>query len=247
MHSIATEISGLLNATEAAKVLSIDRGTIERLTNRGLLRKYFSDQHMSPLYHPRELSDFLGRLRRHSSSTGDPSDLVDIPTAARRVRMPIARVVAMLLEGKSALHAADPETAAFKNFRVSVVALRESAAQDPEGTVNPTQAAKKLRVNVRTIRDLLDKKHLNSRMIREKSSGRERRYVCSVSLERFMREHITVVGLAEQTGRLPGAEAILQLDRGVQPIELHSRCNTIFRRKDVAPEQPQFVNSSLAL
>lgn len=52
-------------------------------------------------------------------------------------------------------------------------------------------------------------------------------------IEEFSAEYITVVDLAAQSGRLPGAEAILQTGRGVQPLALDTRCDTIFRRCDL--------------
>lgn len=74
---------------------------------------------------------------------------------------------------------------------------------------------------------------MEARLVREQRTARTRRYVTSRSVEKFAAEYITVTELAAQSGRLPGAEAIVQSDRGVQPLTLGSRCNKIYRRSDV--------------
>ena len=60
-----------------------------------------------------------------------------------------------------------------------------------------------------------------------------RRYVCAKSMEQFSKSHISVVELATKSGRLPGVEAVIQLDRGAKPLPLDPRANMIFRRNDV--------------
>jgi hypothetical protein len=52
-------------------------------------------------------------------------------------------------------------------------------------------------------------------------------------MERFSKSHISVVELATKSGRLPGAEAVIQIDRGVRPLALAPRCNLIFARCDI--------------
>ncbi|MBL3560246.1 hypothetical protein [Rhodovulum sulfidophilum] len=65
------------------------------------------------------------------------------------------------------------------------------------------------------------------------SSYYMRRYVCAKSMEQFAEGHISVVELAAQNRRLPGVEAVIQLDRGAKPLPLGPRANMIFRRSDV--------------
>lgn len=102
-----------------------------------------------------------------------------------------------------------------------------------KATVRPTRAAKILGINIRTIRSLMDTGVLKSREVEELKSGRIRRYVCAKSMERFSKVHISVVELATESGRLPGVEAVIQLNRGAKPLPLGLRANMIFRRSDV--------------
>lgn len=83
------------------------------------------------------------------------------------------------------------------------------------------------------MRGLLSQGILEARSVRERRTARTRRYVSSRSIEKFAVEYITVGDLAAETSRLPGVEAVLQSSRGVQPLPLAARCNTIFAREDV--------------
>ncbi|MBY5971423.1 TniQ family protein [Ferrimonas balearica] len=232
INDIATDFDALLNATDAGKYLGVERFMMSKLTKPGLVEKYFDERNASPMYHPRDLDGFIGKLRarvEHSKAV----DLLDIATASHRVRIPTERVVEIILRNRLPLHAVDPAITRFPDFRVSLAMLREVIATDHHGTVRPTRAAKILGINIRTIRSLMDTGVLKSCDIEELKSGRMRRYVCAKSMERFSKSHISVVELATKSGRLPGVEAVIQLDRGAQPLPLGPRGNMIFRRSDV--------------
>lgn len=106
-------------------------------------------------------------------------------------------------------------------------------ASEQDGAFKPTAAAKRMRVSVRAVRGLLDHGILEPRMVKERQTARIRRYVSCRSAERFAAEYVTVVDLAVESGRMPGAEAVLQVARGVRPLQLGARCNLIFRRSAV--------------
>ncbi|MGZ3215102.1 TniQ family protein [Paracoccus sp. T5] len=236
VRDIVTEVDALLNATEAAKQVGIDRIMMTKFTARGLIPKYYAEHNSTPLYHPRDLAQFLAKLRALAAQDAAPQPLLDIPEASRRLSVPMDRVTQVILENRIRLYAGGAPQARFRDFRLSLDALREAFSGEQEGAVRPAEAAKRLQVSVRTVRGLLDQGILESRLVKERRSARSRRYVLSRSIEEFAGEYITVSDLAAQSGRLPGAEAVLQGDRGVQPLALDSRCNTIYRRSEVCDQ-----------
>lgn len=233
VRGIVTEVDALLNATQAAERVGIDRIMMTKFTARGLISRYYAEHNSTPLYHPRDLAEFLAKLRALAVQDPAPQPLLDIPEASRRLSVPMDRVTQVILENRIQLHADTAPQPCFRNFRLSLDALREAFSGEQEGAVRPAEAAKRLQVSVRTVRGLLDRGILECRLVKERRTARTRRYVSSRSVEEFAGEYITVTALAAQSGRLPGAEAILQSDRGVQPLALDSRCNTIYRRSEV--------------
>lgn len=233
VRSIVTEVDALRNATDSAELLGLDRMLMAKLTACGLVRRYYDEHNISPLYHPSELDRFIRRFRALATADAPESEMQDIPTAARRISIPTERVAAIILENSLRLYANDPRSASFRDFRISLDALRQLLKGEQDGAVNPSEAARHLRVSIRTVRGLLDRGILEARMVSERHSARTRRYVASRTIDWFAAEYITVVDLAAKSGRLPGVEAVLQFDRGVQPLALDARCNLIFRRGDV--------------
>ncbi|WDA13448.1 TniQ family protein [Paracoccus marcusii] len=232
VRGIVTEVDALLNATEAAERVGVDRIMMTKFTARGLIPRYYAEHNTTPLYHPRDLAAFLAKLSGLVVKD-DPQDPLDIPEASRRLSVPMDRVTEVILENRIKLYANGAPQPHFRDFRLSLDALREAFSAEQEGAVTPTEAAKRLQVSVRTVRGLLDQGILEPRVVEERRTARTRRYVSSRSVEKFAGEYITVTTLAAQSGRLPGAEAILQSDRGIQPLALDSRCNTIYRRSDL--------------
>ncbi|AUM73077.1 hypothetical protein CYR75_01090 [Paracoccus jeotgali] len=233
VRDIATGIDVLLNATEAAHVVGIDRIMMAKFTTRGLIPRYYAEHNSVPLYHPRDLEVFLDKLRELAAKETLSEQLFDIPETSRRLSMPVDRVTHIIVENHLKLYADKAPQARFRDFRVSIDALRMAFAAEQDGAIKPAEAAKRMRVSIRTVRGLIDQGILEPRIVREHQTARIRRYVTSRSVEKFATKYITVVDLAAQSGRLPGAEAVLQVDRGVQPLELHARCNMIFRRNDL--------------
>lgn len=232
VRGIVTEVDALLNATQAAERIGIDRIMMTKFTVRGLIPRYYAEHNSTPLYHPRDLAAFLAKLRGLVAKDV-PQHPLDIPEASRRLSVPMDRVTQIILENQIKLYANVAPQARFRDFRLSLDALREAFGTEQEGAVRIAEAAERLQVSVRTVRGLLDQGILEPRMVRERRTARTRRYVSSGSIENFAAEYITVSDLAAQSGRLPGAEAILQSDSGVQPLALDSRCNTIYQRGDV--------------
>ncbi len=88
-------------------------------------------------------------------------------------------------------------------------------------------------VDIRTLRALISRACVESVMAIEPQSGWLRWYISENSLEEFRRTYITVTQLAARTRRNSGAEAIIQADRGIAPLPLHERCQTIYRCADI--------------
>lgn len=233
VRDIVMEVDALLNATQAAEQIGIDRIMITKFTARGLIPRYYAQHNTTPLYHPRDLEAFLSKLRALAVQDAAPQHPVDIPQASRRLGVPMDRLTRVILENHIKLYAGRAPEPRFRDFRVSLDALRGAFGAEQKGAVKPAEAAKRLQVSVRTVRSLLARGILEARLVREQRTARTRRYVTSRSVEKFAAEYITVTELAAQSGRLPGAEAIVQSDRGVQPLTLGSRCNKIYRRSDV--------------
>lgn len=238
VQGLATEVGSLLNATEAAQAIGIDRILLAKLTDHKLVQRYYQDHNASPLYHPEHLHHFLNRLRHLVRCGGEDGEAVDILTAARRVSVPTERVIKIILEHRLPLWASRSSTATLRDLKISVPILRQALNATPEDAVKPTQVAKALGINIRTVRALIDQGLLKPSLVRERQSGRTRRYVSAKSVEAFASEHVTVVDLAARAGRLPGSEAIIQKDRGAEPLALGPRCNRIFRKHDVGMSVP---------
>ncbi|MFY1713307.1 hypothetical protein [Tritonibacter mobilis] len=166
INDITTDFGALLNATDAGKYLGIERFMMAKLTQPGLVEKYFDEKNASPMYHPRDLDGFIGKLKARVERS-EAENLLDIATASHRVRIPTERVVEIILRNRLPLHAVDPVTARFPDFRVSLDVLREVIATDHHGTVRPTRAAKILGINIRTIRSLMNTGVLKSCDIKE--------------------------------------------------------------------------------
>lgn len=175
---------------------------------------------------------FISKLKARVVDTQN-GEMLDIPSAAHRLRIRAERLTEIILRNQIPLTITKSRKALFLDFLVSLKALREVIAKDLDGTVHPTRAAKILRVNIRTIRALLNNGALTSYEVPDLKTGQRRRYVCASSMEAFAQTYITVVDLAAQSGRLPGVEAVIQLGRGQTPLPLDPRCNMIFRRSDV--------------
>lgn len=241
VRSVVTEIDALVNATDAAKIIGTDRITMAKLTQQGLISRFYDDPNTVPLYHPAELATFLRRLREQISSGEPPADHCSIGAAAHKLSTPVARVVEVILDQGIHLHASDCTTAALRDFIVSLEVLRQTFAKRLDDAISPVEASKLLGLNIRTIRGLLDKGILVPRTIKDRSSARTRRYASRRSVDDFRSRYISVMDLAAQTGRLPSVEAVLQADRGVQPLELNGRSNLIFRRCDVGLERQKSI------
>ncbi|WP_282093568.1 hypothetical protein [Epibacterium ulvae] len=233
INDIVTDFDALLNAGETASKLEIERFMLTKLTNAGLISKYFADKNAYPHYHPREIERFLAVLRDLIAAKVSGKAYLDIPSASHRLRIPTERVVEIILRNRIALAASDPDAVQFPEFQVALEDLKEIIARDHEGTIRPTRAAEILGLNIRTIRGLLDQNFLKPKQVTELQTGRKRRYVCAKSMERFRERYISVVELSNQSGRLPGAEAVIRLDQGLKPLPLGTRCRLIFRRDDV--------------
>lgn len=233
INDIVTDFDALLNAGDTASKLGIERFMLTKLTNAGLISKYFADKNAYPHYHPREIERFVAVLCDLVATEDTGKTYLDIPSVSHRVRIPTERVVEIILRNRIALAVSEPDAAKFPEFQVALEDLKEIRSKDHEGTVRPTRAAEILGLNIRTIRGLLDQNFLRSQQITELQTGRKRRYVCAKSMERFRERYISVVELSNQTGRLPGAEAVIRLDQGITPLPLGPRCRLIFRRDDV--------------
>ncbi|SCZ72803.1 TniQ protein [Epibacterium ulvae] len=233
INDIVTDSDALLNAGETASKLGIERFMLTKLTNAGLISKYFADKNAYPHYHPREIERFLAVLRDLIAAKVSGKAYLDIPSASHRLRIPTERVVEIILRNRIALAASDPDAVQFPEFQVALEDLKEIIARDHEGTIRPARAAEILGLNIRTIRGLLDQNFLKPKQVTELQTGRKRRYVCAKSMERFRERYISVVELSNQSGRLPGAEAVIRLDQGLKPLPLGTRCRLIFRRDDV--------------
>lgn len=233
VSDIATEVDALFNATEAAHAVGIDRLMMAKFTARGLIPRYYAEHNSTPLYHPRDLAAFLGRLRELVAKSALSEPVLSIPEASRRLSIPMDRVTQIILDSRIKLYADQAAQARLRDFYVSMDFLRQAMAPEQDGALKPTEAAKRMRVSVRTVRGLLDHGILEPRMVKERQTARIRQYVTCSSTEKFVAEYVTVVDLAAASGRMPGAEAVLQVARGVRPLELGTRCNMIFRRRDL--------------
>lgn len=233
VRGIVKEVDALLNATQAAERVGIDRIMMTKFTTRGLIPRYYAEHNTTPLYHPRDLAAFLAKLRALVDKDAAPQHPVDIPEASRRLSVPMDRITQIILENQIKLYADGASKARFRDFRLSLDALRSAFSAEQEGAVRLAEAAKSLQVSVRTVRSLLDQGILEPRFVEERRTARTRRYVSSRSIDEFADEYITIVDLAARSGRLPGAEATLQAARGLKPLALGARCNMVMRREDI--------------
>lgn len=233
MDQIAGDFAALMNAGDAAKWLGIARFLLTKLTDGGVVQKFFTEKHASPLYHPRELDAFISDLDALVEGGGINQDWLDIPTAAHRLHCPTDRVTAMILKLHLPLRRDIDCDSRFRAFRLHLPTLREAIASPADGALLPGAAARMIGVDIRTLRALIGGAYVESVMEIEPQSGRHRRYISEASLEAFRQNHITVTQLASGTRRNPGAEAIIQADRGIAPLPLPERCQTIYRRADI--------------
>ncbi|WP_347139248.1 TniQ family protein [Paracoccus sp. SSK6] len=222
VRNIATAVDALLNATEAAEYVGLDRIMMTKFTARGLIPRYYAEHNRAPLYHPRDLDAFLGNLRSLVSQDLASQQLLDLAGASRGLSVPMDRVTQVILENQIDLSLGGASQARFRDFRVSIDALRRAFADEQDGALKLTEAAKRMRISVRTVRGLLNLGILEPCLVRERRTARTRRYVTLCSVDKFATEYITVVDLARETGRLPGAEAVLQVARGVLPLALRA-------------------------
>lgn len=233
MDKIAGDFAALMNAGDASKWLGIARFLLTKLTDDGMVQKFFTEKHASPLYHPRDLDAFINGLHRLAEDGPINQEWLDIPTAAHRLHCPTDRVTAMILKLHIPLRRDIGCDSRFRAFRVHLTTLREAISCPVDGAVLPGTAARMIGVDIRTLRALIDGAYVESVMEIEPQSGRHRRYISENSLEEFWRTYITVTQLAAQTRRNPGAEAIIQADRGIAPLPLPERCQTIYRCADI--------------
>ncbi|SEC39520.1 TniQ family protein [Rhodobacter sp. 24-YEA-8] len=233
MDQIAGDFAALMNAGDAAKWLGIARFLLTKLTDGGVVQKFFTEKHASPLYHPRDLEDFISDLDRLAEGGQTNQDWLDIPTAAHRLHCPTDRVTAVILKLHIPLRSDIGCDSRFRAFRVHLPTLHEAISCPVDGALPPGTAARMIGVGIRTLRALIDGGYVESVMAIEPQSGRLRRYISENSLEEFRRTHITVTQLAARTRRNPGAEAIIQADCGIAPLPLPERCQTIYRCADI--------------
>ena len=233
MDQIAVDFAALMNAGDAAKWLGIARFLLSKLTDGGVVQKFFAEKHASPLYHPRDLEAFISGLDRLAEGGQTNQDWLDIPTAAHRLHCPTDRVTAMILKFHIPLRRDIGFDSRFRAFRVHLPTLRKAIASPADGALPPGAAVRMIGVDIRTLRALIGGAYVESITAVEPQSGRHRRYISEASLEEFRQNYITVTQLASRTRRNPGAEAIIQADRGIAPLPLPERCQTIYRRTDI--------------
>ncbi|CAM3202369.1 TniQ family protein [Paracoccus nototheniae] len=233
VQNIVTEINALLNATDAGRQLGIDRISIAMMTKQGLIARYYEGVSSSPLYHPDELCRLMDRLRALAVRATASTDDVDIPTAARRISVPMERVTELILRLRVPLRTRSPEAASFRDFEVSLRHLRDALASEHDGAVKFDVAAEILQVNRRTVRILLKQGLLNSKTVIDPATCQLRRYVCFDSLQQFQVDHITSAELAAQVGHLQGSTCVTRNGGQVMPLPLDYWCTTIFRRHDL--------------
>lgn len=233
MDQIAGDFAALMTAGEAAKWLGVARFLLTKLTDSGVVQKFFTDKNASPRYHPRDLEAFINRLNGLVEGGPTNEDWLDIPAAAHRLHCPTDRVTALILKQHTPLHRDMDCDSRFRALLVHLPTLHEAISCPVDGALPPGTAARMLGIDIRTLRALIDGAYIESTTAAEPQSGRQRRYVPEASLEGFRQNYITVMQLAAKTRRNPGAEAIIQADRGIARLPIPERCQTIYRRADV--------------
>lgn len=233
MDQIAGDFNALMTAGDTAQWLGIDRFLLTKLTDGGVIQKFFADKHASPRYHPRDLSAFITALNGLAESGAINEDWLDIPTAAHRLRCPTDRVTTLILKQYIPLRREPDCSSRFRALRIHLPTLREAISCPVDGALPPGTVARMLEIDIRTLRALVDGGHLASVPVTEPQSGRQRRYIQGNSVEDFQRSFITVTQLATENRRNPGVEAIIQADRGIDRLPIPERCQTIYRRVDI--------------
>ena len=228
--AIAADLKVLVNASDAAKMLGVDRMMIAKLSGSGLIQKYFSESKDLMLYLPEEIYRFVGTLRDLTIKGEHQRKNVSIMKAARNPRLSAENLVRIILNNRISMTADDPSNARFNDFRVSVFAIKETFFLDERESVRPARASEILKVSTSTVHALISIGVLRSTIVREHWCNRDRIYVCPQSIQEFDVNYISLASLAEKTGRSPMSEAAFQRGRGSYPLNLRRRRSLIFEK-----------------
>lgn len=188
---IASEFSGVLNATEAAAFLGIKRFLLTQLTKPNLITTFVRDDKALPLYHTSVLTAFMSELE-NLRERGTPEDgWLEIASAAHRAKITTERAVSLILLHKLPLRCYRSEIAGFRDLLVDVATLREAIGLPETGAVHPVRAGKLLGIAISTVTAMQRHQHLDSVLVARPAPATPVRYVCPASIEDFSLKYIT--------------------------------------------------------
>lgn len=208
---IASDFSGVLNASEAAAFLGIKRFLRTQLTRPDLIQTFGREDRALPLYHVSTLTDFMAGLEELRERGVPEEGWLQIATAAHRAKIPTEKAVALIMLHKLPLRCHCVQIAGFRDLLVDVATLREAINLPEEGAVHPMRAAQILDVPVKTITAMLKLQYLDSVPVRKHSATRPILYACPTAVEGFVHMYITKKRVMRQASTQSNPIVALQL------------------------------------
>jgi len=115
---------------------------------------------------------------------------------------------------------------------VSVSRFKECTRVAPNGALTLSEAADILRLDTKTIRNLMSDGFLTSAIV-EGSSSQRWKVVNATAVSEFDKEYVSAKALAAELQRDTANMCIELYKQGVEPLAINGNNRTVFRRRDL--------------
>lgn len=235
IEQIVRDIEKLRDAKSTASFLGIERGTLLILVKAGIFQVELKLDTKAPYYDSRKVSAFLAQLRKQCIKCDGSIDAGTEPFSkvAVRSRWGLGELLKFILSERLTLHAANPKTAKFHEFRVSFPVVKKAMVQQQGAFCSLSDAAKILEIDTKTVSALISLGFIDT-VSRSPQETRQRwQIVSKKSVSEFDRKYISLKKLG-----LLREESIQYMTKELikaryLPLPLGRKTQRIFRRSDV--------------
>jgi hypothetical protein len=154
-----------------------------------------------PIWEPRDLNVFLGRLLAGASDAGaDDGSLVPIPTAAKRASCSAMEIVRLILDRKLVRVMRRPDAAGYLSVLVDPEEIKPFVQGQADGSLSLREVERRLVTATRVIKALIEHGHLPSHVEINPVNRCPRQVVKQDDLNAFMSRYAILHGTGKEQG-----------------------------------------------
>ncbi|WP_294641255.1 TniQ family protein [uncultured Aureimonas sp.] len=232
---LLTDLAGALDFDAASNRLGVSPSTLDELVRSGLVVPFLGGAGSSFKHYrfrPADLDAFVDRLLAKVLPGDRPvADLRPFAEAARRSGRSVPKIANLLLDGRLCRVGRDTDARGIPSVLVDVSEIHEAFGLGEDGMVHPREVRHATGLPLHVVRNLVRAGLLEGERIRHPVTGVLRLMVSRNSLERFRRDHVTLVELARDARTSTGAMMRRLSARRIAPVADHRVVGAIIYRK----------------